>query len=79
MEFLEAGFGMERDAISVAGKMFGDDASDPFGTAPGDPNDWGTGGAVGRDMGRDIGRDAGVWLGVAWVWHRFSTRFFDRD
>jgi hypothetical protein len=68
---------MESDAIAVASKMFGDGASDPFGTATGDPNDWGSGGAVGRDMGRDMGRVAGVGV-VAWIWHRFSARFFDR-
>jgi hypothetical protein len=42
---------MKSDAIAVASKMFGDGASDPFGTATGDPNDRGRGGAFGRDMG----------------------------
>jgi hypothetical protein len=51
LEFMEAGPCMESDAIAVASKMFGDGASDPFGTATGDPNDRGSGGAFGRDMG----------------------------
>jgi hypothetical protein len=51
LEFLEAGPCMESDAVAVAGKMFGDGASDPFGTATGDPNDRCWGGGFGRDMG----------------------------